>query len=161
MQFDFNKKRIFLVPGPDGAARAERNQLFASLLAEKSGQLSLKSTDEIMTLLGAIAEHDPERERPDMILVDICGQKTAEDLPDLLTGLIAAAKAAPGLSPIPVLTCVFAGEALPADAVDRCYDLGANAHLTFPVEEESFRAHVRIFAEFWLQLARLPGRSLN
>ncbi len=62
------------------------------------------------------------------------------------------------LHSIPVV--VFTTSRSPRD-IARCYELGANSVVSKPSNLHEFESALRIMKEFWLQLASLPGRSID
>lgn len=93
---------------------------------------------------------DDSRPAPDLILLDL-------NLPRK-SGLetLAEVKEDPALRSIPVVILTTSQS---ADEVARAYDLHANAVLAKPLRLSGYREMVEALTSFWLDWARLPGRT--
>ena len=103
--------------------------------------------------LAALQHLAPEPDgaiRPGFILLDL-------NLPRLDgRDVLRARQADPVLARIPIV--VLSTSAHPAD-VAACYDLGANAFVTKPLDLDAFLTTVQAIARFWCHTAALPARA--
>ena len=104
------------------------------------------------TALAALQHRVPVSDgaiQPGFILLDL-------NLPRLDgRAVLRALQADPVLARIPVV--VLSTSAHSAD-VAACYDLGANAFVTKPLDLDAFLATVQAIARFWCRVVRLPAR---
>jgi CheY-like chemotaxis protein len=104
--------------------------------------------ESAMAFLGQQGEY-ADAPRPDLIFLDL-------NLPRLdgreVLGLI---KADPALRTIPVVVLTTSNA---EEDVLKSYDLHANAYVTKPVDFNAFTNAVRQVDDFFLTVARLPGR---
>lgn len=86
--------------------------------------------------------------RPDVVLLDL-------DLPRADgREVLRRVKRDPALQCIPIV--VMTSSARESD-VRSCYEMGANAYITKPIDLDAFSAVIRAFRDFWLQRAELPS----
>lgn len=128
---------------PDDVRRARAT--FKSAEREIPLRAITNGDDAVEFLRGA-----PDDELPDIVLLDLA--LPGRDGPEVLEAI----RDDPRLKPLPVV--VLASSEAEAD-VARCYDAGANAYLTKPSDPVDFDALLKVFAEFWIEKARLPSRS--
>jgi CheY-like chemotaxis protein len=95
---------------------------------------------------GCYAEHPPVR--PDLILLDLnMPRKDGREA-------LAEIKADPALRSIPV---VILTTSKAHEEIQRAYDLGANSFIVKPVSFEGLVNAVRVVAQYWFTIVRLPG----
>jgi CheY-like chemotaxis protein len=95
---------------------------------------------------GRYAEHPPVR--PDLILLDLnMPRKDGREA-------LAEIKADPALRSIPV---VILTTSKAHEEIQRAYDLGANSFIVKPVSFEGLVNAVRVVAQYWFTIVRLPG----
>jgi CheY-like chemotaxis protein len=94
---------------------------------------------------------DPGRkERPDLVLLDL-------EMPRMPgREVLAAMRADEDLATMPVV--IFSSSAAGPD-VEESYRLAANSYVSKPIELDDFLEVVRSIEEYWLTVARLPGRA--
>jgi len=85
--------------------------------------------------------------RPDLILLDLRLPKMSGF--DVLSEI----KRDPDLGRIPIV--VQTSSEAPAD-VQRAYSLHANCYITKPIDLDEFCRTMRVLAEFWVKIAKLP-----
>jgi CheY-like chemotaxis protein len=90
---------------------------------------------------------DPERSRPDLILLDL--NLPRKDGREVLLEI----KSDPRLKTIPIV--VLTTSRAEQDVL-RSYELQANCYITKPVDLEQFMTVVRSIEDFWLTIVTLP-----
>ena len=90
--------------------------------------------------------------RPDLIFLDLrMPKKTGFDV-------LEEVKQDPTLASIPVV--VQTSSAAAAD-IERAYSLHANCYITKPTDLDELSRTMRVLAEFWMTVAKLPDGELN
>jgi CheY-like chemotaxis protein len=90
--------------------------------------------------------------RPDLIFLDLrMPKKTGFDVLDEV-------KQDPTLASIPVV--VQTSSAAPTD-IERAYSLHANCYITKPADLDELSRTMRVLAEFWMTIAKLPDGGIS
>ncbi|MBI3444055.1 MAG: response regulator [Magnetospirillum sp.] len=100
--------------------------------------------------LAFLKHQPPYRDSPkiDVVLLDLNLPKVSGK------EVLAIMRADPTLKKLPVIALTTS--ALPSD-IDFCYEHGANAYMTKPVEFDQFYKALKSFECFWLSVVALPN----
>ncbi len=149
-KFDQHKTRILIIASHDFG------QQLQGLLKQQnfSCEAEIIELSEVILLLNTMTELSTIDRRPDLILFEVPADDLPEEGQQNLSTLLLAAKKNQTVPSIPVLTISHAED---VTAEETYYDHGVNAHLYLPLEPKALAEKLKVTADFWLGLSRLPG----